>query len=89
MGSYPPNDFGLHDVNGNVWEWTEDCWHDSYAGAPADGSAWTAGDCETRVLRGGSWVSRPRNLRAAIRSWVTPGVRFIFIGFRVARTLTS
>ena len=56
VGSFPANGFGLHDVHGNVWEWVEDCWHGSYAGAPTDGRAWaTGGDCERRVLRGGSW----------------------------------
>ena len=56
VGSYPTNEFGLHDVHGNVWEWVEDCGHDSYDGAPSDGSAWTSGgDCSTRVVRGGSW----------------------------------
>ena len=56
VGSYPANAWGLHDVHGNVWEWTQDCWHGSYAGAPTDGSAWTSGgDCARRVVRGGSW----------------------------------
>ena len=89
VGSYPPNVFGLHDVHGNVWEWVEDCYHDSYRRAPADGSAWTAGDCETRVLRGGSWNDRPWVLRAAFRCRNTPGNRSSSNGFRVARTLTS
>ena len=57
VGSFEPNAFGLHDVLGNVWEWVEDCWNDSYAGAPADGTAWTSGDCRRRVLRGGSWFT--------------------------------
>ena len=56
VGSYPPNGFGLHDVHGNVWEWVGDCWNDDYHGAPSDGSAWTAGNCGRRVLRGGAWV---------------------------------
>ncbi len=62
VGSFGANGFGLHDVHGNVWEWVEDCWHDSYAGAPRDGSAWlgnNGGDCSRRVLRGGSWLHRP------------------------------
>ncbi len=62
-----PNAFGLHDVHGNVWEWVEDCWNDSYAGAPANGTAWTSGDCGRRVLRGGSWDDYPRSLRSAYR----------------------
>ena len=55
VGSFPPNGFGLYDMHGNVWEWVEDCWNGSYAGAPADGDAWRSGDCAKRVLRGGSW----------------------------------
>ena len=90
VGSFPSNGYGLHDVHGNVWEWVEDCWHDSYyAGAPKDGRAWTTGEsCWLRVLRGGSWLSEPRVLRAANRFWDVTGGRINFIGFRVARTLT-
>ena len=89
VGSFPGNAFGLHDVHGNVWEWVEDCWHGSYHGAPSDGSAWTlGGDCDIRVLRGGSWVSfTPRLLRSANRLWYDSGVRSYSYGFRVARTL--
>ena len=68
VGSYGANGFGLHDVLGNVWEWTADCWHDDYRGAPSDGSAWTRrGDCGRRVLRGGSWETVPAGLRSANR----------------------
>jgi formylglycine-generating enzyme required for sulfatase activity len=81
------NAFGLHHMHGNVWEWVQDVWHDKYTGAPADGSSWmTGGDSSRRVLRGGSWVDSPQYLRSAIRSWVTPGDRDIFTGFRIART---
>ncbi len=70
VGMFPANAFGLHDMHGNVWEWVEDCWHASYAGAPADGSAWTeGGDCGARLVRGGSWYFEPGNLRAAFRFW--------------------
>ena len=63
VGSFPSNGYGLHDVHGNVWEWVEDCWHDSYAGAPTDGRAWTTGGyCGHRVLRGGSWTSEAEGL---------------------------
>ena len=55
VGSFAANAFGLHDVHGNVWEWVEDCWNGNYAGAPSDGSAWESGNCDGRVLRGGSW----------------------------------
>ena len=88
VGSFPANDFGLHDTAGNVWEWVEDCWNESYEGAPSDGSAWTESECSLRVLRGGSWVNYPRYLRSAIRSYgLEAGVRSSGIGFRVARTL--
>jgi hypothetical protein len=72
-------------MSGNVWEWIEDCWHDSYAGALADGSAWTTGDCSSRALRGGSWDYDPQNLRSANRFCDRPDDRDKFIGFRVAR----
>ena len=88
VGSYGANGFGLHDVHGNVWEWTVDCWNDSYVGAPSDGRAWERGDCAKRVLRGGSWFNFPGFLRSAYRSRVAPGNRSGFSGFRVARTLT-
>ncbi len=92
VGSYPANEFGLHDVHGNVWEWVEDCWHGDYDGAPNDGSA--RGDarararCNWRVVRGGAWFYDPRLLRSAYRSWNFAGNRSSeFGGFRVARTL--
>jgi formylglycine-generating enzyme required for sulfatase activity len=70
VGSFALNKFGLHDMHGNVWEWVEDCWHPNYQGAPNDGSAWTArGNCEIRVVRGGSWSANPQSLRAADRGW--------------------
>ena len=89
VGEFAPNGFGLYDVHGNVWEWVEDCWHDTYVGAPSDGSAWTSGgNCRYRVLRGGSWYNDPQTLRSAYRNWNSTGYRyFITIGFRVARTL--
>jgi formylglycine-generating enzyme required for sulfatase activity len=62
VGSYPPNPWGLCDMHGNVWDWVEDCWNESYAGAPDDGRAWTSGDCSRRVMRGGSWGDRPEGL---------------------------
>ena len=88
VGSFPANEFGLHDVHGNVGEWVEDCWHDNYIGAPSDGSAWiSGGDCAYRVLRGGSWDNEPWYLRSAFRSGSRTGVRSSYAGFRVARTL--
>jgi formylglycine-generating enzyme required for sulfatase activity len=89
VDSFKPNAFGLYDMHGNVWEWTEDCFHDNYKGAPQDGSAWTADtDCTRRVVRGGSWVNAPQNLRSAIRGRNTTDDRYLYLGFRVGRTLT-
>ena len=88
VGVFGANAFGLHDVHGNVFEWVEDCWHASYAGAPRDGSAWKGGDCSRHVLRGGSWFDYPWNLRAANRLGVVAGDRVSGVGFRVARTFT-
>jgi formylglycine-generating enzyme required for sulfatase activity len=87
VGSFPPNAFGLHDMAGNVWQWVEDCYHNTYEGAPPDGAVWASGDCGNRVLRGGSWYDNPKILRAAARYWYTKGLRFYSYGFRVARTL--
>ena len=86
VGEKTANNFGLHDMHGNVWEWTQDCWNGNYAGAPANGSAWTAGDCSRRVVRGGSWFLNPQDLRAAFRNWYTTANRNYFYGLRVART---
>ena len=97
VGSFGANAWGLHDMHGNVREWVEDCWNESYAGSPADGSAWLDGHCDGRVVRGGSWSDRPVYLPSASRgSWSADDNRPIlgdsksrnyFIGFRVARTL--
>jgi formylglycine-generating enzyme required for sulfatase activity len=90
VGFYPANAFGLHDMHGNVWEWVTDCWHPSYDGAPDNGSARIeGGDCEKRLIRGGSWDYPPDGLRSARRSWITIDVRFHSVGFRVARTLVA
>ena len=86
VGSFAANAWGFHDVHGNVSEWVVDCWHESYAGAPAGGSAWlSGGDCRRRVLRGGSWLGRPAYLRSARRARLDAGLRFANVGFRVAR----
>ena len=89
VSSFSPNAFGFYDLVGNVWEWTEDCYHDSYDGAPADGSAWTSGKCDRRVLRGGSWSYYPGALRAAGRNGSSPDDRVNDLGFRIARTLLN
>lgn len=82
------NAFGLYDMSGNVFEWVEDSYHDSYIAAPADGSVWQ-GDSARRVVRGGSWYYFPLFVRAAARLWVNPEFRSAIrdLGFRVARTL--
>jgi formylglycine-generating enzyme required for sulfatase activity len=89
VGCYPPNAWGLSDMHGNVWEWVEDVWHDSYEGAPVDGTAWTDGrtmEYVVRVLRGGAWGRSPRSLRSANRGRNRADLRDFYFGFRVART---
>ena len=89
VGSFGPNAWRLHDILGNVFEWVEDCWHENYAGAPSDGTAWTSGgDCGRRVLRGGSWSYHPGGVHSAFRYSGSTGIRSPSYGFRVARTLT-
>jgi formylglycine-generating enzyme required for sulfatase activity len=85
-GHFAPNPFGLYDMAGNAWQWAADCYHDSYNGAPADGSALTSRSCSNgRVIRGGSWGNDPGDLRAAhrLRTYDTTDVN----GFRLARSL--
>jgi formylglycine-generating enzyme required for sulfatase activity len=90
VGSFAPNQFGLHDMVGNVYAWTADCAHDNYNGALADGSAWletSGGNCKDREIRGGSYVNAPGNLRSASRVAYTSTFRDVAIGLRIARTL--
>jgi formylglycine-generating enzyme required for sulfatase activity len=89
-GSFPPNQFGLYDMAGNVWQWLEDCDHQNYDGAPTDGSAWIeSADCRFRIVRGGSWNSDPDTLRSAKHGRLSADLRFSFLGFRVGRTLLA
>ncbi len=88
IGSFQPNPFGLYDMLGNVWEWMEDCWHDSYEGAPTDGKAWPAGDtCAPRVVRGGSWYVKPAHVHSAYRTGTVPDDRISYKGFRLAQDI--
>jgi formylglycine-generating enzyme required for sulfatase activity len=88
IGSFAPNQFGLYDMAGNVFEMVEDCVHVNYSGAPQDGSAWIAGgDCSHRVIRGGSFNSTPEFLRSAFRGSDAVVIRNSNVGFRIGRTL--
>jgi formylglycine-generating enzyme required for sulfatase activity len=91
VDSFAPNPFGLYAMLGDVWQWTADCWHDSYVHAPADGSAWTSGNCEKHVIRGGSWDNVPIFIRSAARSASSAdGGEYDYSslsGFRIARDM--
>ncbi|MET0320739.1 MAG: SUMF1/EgtB/PvdO family nonheme iron enzyme [Duganella sp.] len=88
VDAFQPNPWGLFDMHGNVWEWTQDTVHDNYTGAPGDGSAWEAGgDQARRILRGGSWLYNPRYLRSAVRNGYSALLANDIVGFRVARKL--
>jgi formylglycine-generating enzyme required for sulfatase activity len=84
---FKANPFGLFDLEGNVSEWVDDCWHDSFLRAPDDGGAWVNKGCDRRVVRGGSWGSSPDQVRSAYRTPLPPDVRSARVGFRVARDL--
>ncbi len=79
---FKPNGFGLYDMSGNVWEWTQDRWHEDYTGAPMDGSAWEAGGSPSRVLRGGSWLNTSDFVRSAFRRYYSTFGNDV-VGFRV------
>ena len=103
VGAFAPNPWGLYNVHGNVWEWCVDIWHDSYNGAPVDGSAWLqggeasrrilrwrqGGEASRRVLRGGSGDEKAPLVRSAYRNCLSPAVRGNWAGFRLGRTLIS
>jgi formylglycine-generating enzyme required for sulfatase activity len=84
VGQFPANPFGLFDMNGNVREWVQDCWHQDYSGAPVDSQPWETGDCNRRVLRGGAWNQDPAALRSTDRDWDDHNFRFTDRGFRIA-----
>ncbi|NNM72070.1 SUMF1/EgtB/PvdO family nonheme iron enzyme [Enterovirga aerilata] len=87
VGSFPANPFGLHGVTGSVTQWTQDCWHKDYRGAPKDGSAWLGPQCRERVLRGGAWNNDEAGLRVSSREFYEASVRYPNHGFRVARDM--
>ena len=85
IGSFSANAWGLHDMHGNVWEWIQDCWNDSYVSAPTDGSAWTSGNCVQRVGRGGSCFDGPRDMWSASRYGFPSTTRRAGVGFRLVQ----
>jgi formylglycine-generating enzyme required for sulfatase activity len=87
VGAYDANQYGVSDILGNVWEWTQDCWNKNYEGAPTDGSPWLTGDCKLRVMRGDSWQSGALLVRSASRSKTDQDSPNFGLGFRVAKSL--
>jgi sulfatase modifying factor 1 len=87
VGSFKANSFGLNDMLGNVFQWTEDCWNADYKGAPIDGAARMDGDCAERELRGGSWFSTPSFVRANYRNHFGVDYRTSSVGIRLARDI--
>jgi formylglycine-generating enzyme required for sulfatase activity len=90
VDAFPPNPLGLYDSAGNVYEWVQDCWHDTYEGAPEDASPWLesgGGNCGQRLIRGGSWFDVPRDVRSATRNWLTRDYGDNYIGFRLAQDI--
>ncbi|MBL0165138.1 MAG: SUMF1/EgtB/PvdO family nonheme iron enzyme [Xanthomonadales bacterium] len=85
--SFPANPFGLFDIDGNLSEWVDDCWHDNYVRAPRSSVAWINPGCERRVIRGGSWGSAPLQIRSAYRLGVAADTRSARVGFRIVREL--
>lgn len=86
VGSFSPNSFGLYDMLGNVWQWTQDCWNDDYKGAPSDGSSWESGNCNRRVVRGGAYSNVPGLVLSDVRNGYKSSGRDHSQGFRVVRT---
>jgi len=89
VGEFKPNNWGLHDTQGNIWELTQDCWNYNYVGAPKNGDPWLSGDCSRGVIRGGSFGDTPRDLRSATRLRNYNKTRTVIIGFRLVREIAS
>lgn len=89
VGNYKANSWGLHDMHGNVWEWLQDCWYEDYSDAPTDGSARTNKDCDTRVVRGGSFTGSTSMVSSSCRIPTPADYPSHLYGFRVARTFES
>jgi formylglycine-generating enzyme required for sulfatase activity len=88
VGSFKPNAFGVYDTVGNVWEWVQDCYNETYEGAPTDGRVWLTGDCVRRIDRGGGWYNKPSAVRSALRyAGDDPKRQNNTLGFRVVRSL--
>jgi formylglycine-generating enzyme required for sulfatase activity len=85
VGLKKPNQFGLYDISGNVMEWTQDCWNESYKDAPTDGSAWRSGNCDRLVVRGGAYLEESDAMRIAIRFFHPPTGKYDYLGVRVVR----
>jgi formylglycine-generating enzyme required for sulfatase activity len=83
------NPWRLQEVHGNIYDWVDDCWHDNYQGAPADGSAWTEDNCSGHVLRGGAGTRSAQTRRSAARMWFGSPNRLIYMGVRVARSFAQ
>ena len=87
-GSFAPNPYGLYDMNGSVWEWVQDCWHNSFHQAPSDAVAWDdQPNCSARVIRGGSWRDSAAYMVSSTRSSEEASARQSLNGFRVARDI--
>jgi formylglycine-generating enzyme required for sulfatase activity len=87
VAAFGPNPFGLYGMTGNAFTWTDDCWNETYAHTPVDGSAATGGACGQHVVRGGAWAETPAVLRSAARNWNYLEVQPVTDGLRVVRVL--
>ena len=87
--SFEPNPWGLFNVHGNVWDWTADCWNESHQGHPGNTAPRQTGNCNLRVLKGGSWLNLPKFIRSAARSKLINDFGYRTVGFRVARTIAD